>query len=110
MAISKLCDAYKWSPGEFGNYTHIYALWRASVLTSVVLQSSIIQNIVPRSNKWAFGMLVEECQQLRALSELQWRAYQTGPQHGACLSFLQSQLSNLTIATAREAIKLVREV
>ena len=52
----------------------------------------------------------EECQQLRAISELQWRAYQTGPQHGACLSFLQSQLSNLTIATAREAIKLVREV
>ena len=52
----------------------------------------------------------EECQQLRAISELQWRAYQTGPQHGACLSILQSQMSNLTIATAREAIRLGKSV
>ena len=49
----------------------------------------------------------EDGQKLRAILELQWRAYQIGLNAEL---LLQSQLSKLTIATTGEAIKLVREV
>ena len=53
----------------------------------------------------------EEIAQLRGvLGSIQWRAYQTGPQHSARLGLLQSEMSNATVHTLRMANKLCREV
>ena len=52
-----------------------------------------------------------ESQQLQGiLGAAQWRVYQTGPQHGARLSGLQSQITTATVSTLREATKLAREI
>lgn len=52
-----------------------------------------------------------ELSQLRGLlGGIQWRVYQTAPQHAAQLSMLQSDMSKATLKTLKDANKLCREV
>lgn len=52
-----------------------------------------------------------EKSQLRGLlGGIQWRVYQTGPQHAAQLSILQTEMAQATVKTLKDANKLCREV
>ncbi|CAJ1414285.1 unnamed protein product, partial [Effrenium voratum] len=53
----------------------------------------------------------KERSQLRGLlGALQWRCYNTAPQHAARLSLIQSEVNTATIATVKAMNKLLREV
>ena len=114
-AVSHLYDAYQWSPWEIEAFSHCGVKLVQHPDGSVNLNHADYCaeiepiNITGRSDK--DRVTSSELQELRAvLGALQWRVYQTGPQHGARLSMLQSQLADPTVATLCEANKLVREV
>ena len=116
-AVSHLYGAYQWSPWEVDTYMHCGVQVNQSADGSVFLNhADYCSEITPivlkdknQSDKEPASS--EQLQQLRAiLGALQWRVYQSAPQHGARLSMLQSQLAHPTIGTLRETNKLVREV
>ena len=105
----------QWSDREADAYTHCGVQLLQNRDGSVILNHaeycSGIEQINFENRHDGEAISAGEKQQLRAvLGALQWRVYQTGPQHGARLSSLQSQLASPTVATLRETNKLVREV
>ena len=113
-AISKVFDSYRWSDWEVDNYAHCGVQITQHVDGSTVLSQSDycadIDQIKFQDRHDHLAVTEEEKQQLRGvLGALQWRVYQTAPQHGARLSALQSQLAAPTVATLRAANKLVRD-
>ena len=114
-AIQSIYDAYKWSPWESDSYMHCgvkvvqnadssFSLNHAEYCTS-------IEQIKFQPRHEGDSINEQEKNQLRAvLGALQWRAYQSAPQHQAKLSQLQSQVAFPTVRTLMETNKLVREV
>lgn len=115
QAVSHLYDAYQWSPWEVDCFMHCGVQVVQSGDGNIVLNHSEycseIEPISLQGKTDKDDVSPDQHQQLRAvLGAIQWRVYQTAPQHGARLSMLQSQVSRPTIQTLREANKLVREV
>ena len=114
-ALQGIYNAYQWSPWEVDSYYHcgVQVLQQADGSSSLCHSKycESIEQIQFQRRDEAEPATESEKQQLRGvLGALQWRAYQTGPQHSAKLSFLQSQLSTPTVKTLMETNKLVREV
>ena len=114
-ALEGLYKAYDWSPWEADTYMHCGVQVIQNADGSSVLNHSkyceSIDQIQFKQRHPNESVTVEERQQLRAvLGALQWRVYQSAPQHGARLSALQSQLADPKVQTLLEANKLVREV
>ena len=115
-AIQALFDAYSWSDWEIDSYMHCGVHVQQvptgeTVLNHADFVHQIEQIRVDSSRSDKDDITDLEKQQLRgALGALQWRVYQTAPQHGARLSFLQSQISRPSVGTLRECNKLIREV
>ena len=114
-ALNILYKTYSWSDWESDVYMHCGVQVIQNQDGSTVLNHSeycsTIEQINFQSRHDDQAITEGEKQQLRGvLGSLQWRAYQTGPQHGARLSSLQSQLASPTVATLRDTNKLVREV
>lgn len=116
QSISQFHSAYSWTPWEKDSYMHCGVQVTQRQDGSFVLNHSdyctTIEPIKIDKKRHDNDRCTEdEKQQLRGvLGALQWRAYQSGPQHGARLSQLQSQLASPTIQTIHETNKLVREV
>ena len=114
-ALQGIYDAYQWSDWEIDSYFHCgVQVLQAADGSSSLCHSKYCESIEPivfERREESEKATENEKQQLRgALGALQWRAYQTAPQHSARLSFLQSQLSNPTVKTLMETNKLIREV
>ena len=114
-AIQSIYDTYKWSPWESDSYMHCGVKVVQSPDSSFHLNHSEycanIDQIKFQPRHEGDAINDSEKNQLRAvLGALQWRAYQTGPQHSSRLSQLQSQISSPTVRTLMDANKLVREV
>ena len=115
-SISQFHSSYKWTPWEKDSYMHcgVQVVQRQDgsfTLNHSDYCSTIEPIKISRQRHGNDRCTNEEIQQLRGvLGALQWRAYQSGPQHGARLSQLQSQLASPTIQTIQETNKLVREV
>ncbi len=114
-AISAVYDSYKWSDWEVDCYQHCGVSLTQQVNGNITLSQAdyctTIEQISIKSREYHRQVTDEEKQQLRGvLGALQWRVYQTAPQHGARLSALQSQLASPTVQTLLEANKLVKEV
>ena len=114
-ALSKIYEAYQWSPWECDTYTHCGVQVIQHPDGSIDLDHSNycanIDQILVHGRNDKDKLTPSELQQLRGvLGALQWRVYQSAPQHGARLSFLQSQLASPNVSTLKEANKLVREV
>ena len=114
-AMNEIFQAYKWSDWEVDSYMHCGVQVIQDHGGAVTLNHSeyctTIEPIVFKDRHENSDVSPEEKQQLRgALGGLQWRVYQSAPQHAARLSALQSQISKPTISTLRETNKLIREV
>ena len=114
-AISTVYDSYKWSDWEVDCYQHCGVSLTQQVNGNITLSQAdyctTIEQIKVQAKDQHRKITDEEKQQLRGvLGALQWRVYQTAPQHGARLSALQSQLACPTVNTLLEANKLVKEV
>ena len=114
-AISTVYDSYKWSDWEVDCYQHCGVSLTQQVNGNITLSQAdyctSIEQIKVQAKDQHRKITDEEKQQLRGvLGALQWRVYQTAPQHGARLSALQSQLACPTVNTLLEANKLVKEV
>ena len=105
QSISQFHSAYSWTPWEKDSYMHCGVQVTQRQDGSFVLNHSdyctTIEPIKIDKKRHDNDRCTEdEKQQLRGvLGALQWRAYQSGPQHGARLSQLQSQLASPTIQT-----------
>ena len=113
-AVDFLYQAYKWSPWEIDAFSHcgVQVLQKPDGTTMLnhAEYCEGIELIQFDSKEEKREPTDSERSQLRgALGALQWRVYQTGPQHGARLSLLQSQLAHPTIQTLKDANKLIRE-
>ena len=113
-AVSEIYKRYQWSPWEVDSYMHCGVQVIQSGDGTITLDhSAYCSNIEQIEIAGGDDDPVSdmEKQQLRGvLGAIQWRVYQSAPQHAARLSMLQSQISHPTKATLREANKLVREV
>lgn len=115
-AVNHLYEKYKWSDWEADSYMHcgVHVTQHSSgafSLSHSEFCSSIDQIYVDKDRSDKDNVNEGERQQLRAaLGAIQWRVYQSGPQHGAKLSALQSQITCATVHTLRETNKLIREV
>ena len=114
-ALSYVFEKYRWSDWEADSYSHCgIQVTQKSDGSTILSHSEYCSGIdqikfEPRHDNEQ--ITAEEKQQLRGvLGALQWRVYQSAPQHGARLSALQSQLAHPRVSTLREANKLVREV
>lgn len=117
-ALSTIYSSYQWSDWEVDCYQHCGVSPTQQSNGNITLSQadycSTFDQITIKSKDHHRTISDEEKQQLRGvLGALQWRVYQTAPQHGARLSALQSQLAcptGPTINTLLEANKLVKEV
>ena len=115
-ALSYLYKAFSWSDWEADSYQHcgVQVIQHPSghaVLNHSEYCTSIEQIRLSPNQDEKDKVTDEQHPQLRAvLGALQWRVYQSAPQHGARLSLLQGQLSSPSVSTIRETNKLVREV
>ena len=115
-AVDHLYETYRWSDWEADSYMHcdVHVVQRtdgSSALSHSDYCTSIEQIQVSKDRSDKDPVSESERQQLRgALGAIQWRVYQSGPQHGAKLSNLQSQITTATVHTLRETNKLIREV
>ena len=114
-ALDAVYQAYSWSPWEADSYMHcgVQVVQRADGTTTLnhAQYCETIEQIEILGSDDKRAVTDSEKSQLRAtLGALQWRVYQSAPQHASRLSSLQSQLSSPTIQTLRETNKLVREV
>ena len=114
-AIDYVYRAYRWSPWECDTYSHcgvqvIQKQDGTTVLNHAEYCESIEQIAVESTDEKRSPTEGEKSQLRGALGALQWRVFQSAPQHASRLSALQSQLSSPTIQTLKDTNKLVREV
>ena len=115
-AIEYIYNAYQWTPWEADSFMHcgVQVLQKADggiLLNHAEYCVGIEQIFVAKDRSEKDVVSDAERQQLRgALGAIQWRVYQSAPQHGAKLSILQSQITTATVHTIRETNKLIREV
>ena len=115
-ALSQVYHRFLWSPWEMDQFYHCGV--RVSQhsdhtfdLNHAEFCSQIQQVPVASGRNDDDPITEEEASQLRGiLGGIQWRAYQTGPQHSVKLGMLQSEISRPTVKTIRAANKLCREV
>ncbi|CAE8626358.1 unnamed protein product [Polarella glacialis] len=111
-------DAYKWTPWEVNTFGHCgvdvtQGLNRGFVLSQADYVNNIDQiELTPERRVETSASITEaERSEMRAvLGAVQWKVYQTGPQHSAQLSLLQSSITLATVQTLLDVNKLVREV
>ena len=114
QALEGIYRAFEWSPWEIDNFSHCGVQVCQSADGTITLDhsaycSEIDQIQVTGDDK--DPVTEKELSQLRGLlGAIQWRAYQSAPQHSSRLSQLQGHLTCATKATLREANKLAREV
>ena len=116
-ALHYLYDKFIWSPWEANRFDHCGVQLHQNTDGSFLLDHSQFcekleqVEIVKDGRKEGDAAHEGEKSQLRGLlGGIQWRTYQTGPLHAAQLSFLQSEMSQATVKTLRDANKLCREV
>ena len=105
--------AYKWSPWEATDFSHCGVRVVQHEDFSFSLNHSefcedLKQIPVPREER---PMSESEMSQVRAvLGSIQWRVYQSGPQHASKLGYLQSLCATRDSSVIPAVNKLVREV
>ena len=113
--LHDLHAAYKWALWEAENFLHCGLRLQQFADDSVMLDhSEFCGNLsqMPSRAKGDESPLTEkEVSQARAiLGSAQWRVTQSGPQHAAKLSYLQSFLATKSPAAVEQVNKLVREI
>ena len=116
-ALTYLYDKFTWTPWEEGRFEHCGVDLSKERDGSFVLDhsrfwSKLQQVDIEKGDRKEDDEASEvEKSQLRGLlGGIQWRVYQTAPQHAAQLSMLQTEMTKATVRTLREANKLCREV
>lgn len=115
-AVSQIYHRFLWSPWEVDSFAHCGVKITQNTDFTFNLDHSefctgLQQITVGTSRSDEEAATPEEVAQLRGiLGSVQWRAYQTAPQHSARLGLLQSEMANATVRTLRSANKLCREV
>eukprot|EP00439_Symbiodinium_sp_Y106_P027544 s2166_g3.t1 len=115
-ALEGFFEKFRWSPWEFGAFSHCGIQIRESSDGSKILDHSkyceTLDQIPVESQRGDSDPATpREIGQLRALlGAAQWRAYNTAPMHAAKVGILLSQVSSATARTLREANKLAREI
>ena len=107
--------AYRWSPWEVDSFEHCGVSLNQTSNMEILLDHSKfctnIQQIELEGDKSKRPVTEGEREQLRAvLGAVQWRAMQSGPQHCAKLSQLQSRIVTADTQVIADVNKLVREV
>lgn len=113
QSLRDLHASLKWSPWECDPYEHCgINLCQKNDFSFVSDHSSYCSQIKQIDvDKTKDMITAEEMSQARAvLGGIQWRVQQTGPQHAAKLSLLQSALPNGSKDVLFQINKLVREV
>ena len=100
---------------EHGTFTHCGVVLRENEDLLVTLDhSKFVESLEPaifEARDDDSPVTEKERSQLRGLlGALQWRCYNTAPQHAARLSLIQSEVNTATIATVKAMNKLLREV
>ena len=113
-ALTQFYHRYDWSDWEFGSFSHCGVILKENEDFSVTLDhASFVDNLEPVEfqNRDEKEQVTEfERGQIRGLlGALQWRCYNTAPQHAAKLSLLQSEICVATVATIKKLNKLLRE-
>ena len=106
-------NAYEWSPWEHGAFRHCGVNIMQHPDHSVSLDhSSFCQELkqldpIREERK----LTLAEVSQVRAvLGSVQWRVYQSAPQHAAKLNYLQSLIASQDSSIVEQVNKLIREV
>ena len=105
-------QSFVWSPWEEQSFTHCgVALEQTQISVFPLAIATIVEQINQITiNDKEPGITAEEMSQARAvLGAIQWRAIQSGPQHSAKLSWLQSALPNGGKDVLHQINKLCRE-
>ncbi|CAE7501659.1 unnamed protein product [Symbiodinium natans] len=105
--------AYEWSPWEYGAFKHcgVQIVQHPDFSVSIDHSSfcSELKQMTPI--KETRKLHPEELSQVRAiLGSIQWRVYQSAPQHAAKLNYLQSLVAVQDSSMVEQVNKLVREV
>ena len=113
--LHDLHESYKWALWEAENFLHCGLRLQQFADDSVMLDhSEFCSNLsqMPSRKKGDESPLNEqEMSQARAiLGSAQWRVTQSGPQHAAKLSYLQSFLATRHHSAIEQVNKLVREI
>ena len=113
--LHDLHESYKWALWEAENFLHCGLRLQQFADDSVLLDhSEFCSNLsqMPSRSKGDESPLTEkEMSQARAiLGSAQWRVTQSGPQHAAKLSYLQSFLASRHFSAIEQVNKLVREI
>ena len=105
--------SYKWSPWEATDFSHCgVRVVQHDDFSFSLNHSEFCEDLkqipVPREDR---PMSDSEMSQVRAvLGSIQWRAYQSGPQHASKLGYLQSLCATRDSSVILAVNKLVREV
>ncbi|OLP85639.1 putative transposon protein [Symbiodinium microadriaticum] len=105
--------SYEWSPWEHGHFKHCGVSIMQHPDFSISLDhSAFCQELKQMSPiKDERKLTADEVSQVKAiLGSVQWRVYQTAPQHAAKLSYLQSLIASQDASIVEQVNKLVREV
>ena len=111
--IHNFKKAYEWSPWESGSFKHcgIHLLQHPDY--SITLDHSAFCGELKQMTpiKESRTLTESEIGQVRAiLGSVQWRVYQSAPQHAAKLSYLQSLIAAKDSSIVEQVNKLIREV
>ena len=105
--------SYEWSPWEYGHFKHCGVQITQHADHSVTLDHSGFCQELKQMNpiRETRKLTSEEVSQVRAiLGSVQWRVYQTAPQHAAKLNYLQSLIAAQDSSIVEQVNKLIREV
>ena len=105
--------SYEWSPWEYGHFKHCGVSIMQHPDSSISLDHSAFCQELKQMNpiRGERKLTAEEVSQVKAiLGSVQWRVYQTAPQHAAKLSYLQSLIASQDPSIVEQVNKLVREV
>ena len=115
LFLHRFKASYRWSPWECDSFDHCGVQLHQTPSKEIILDHAKfctgIQQISITTKDPKAPATPQEVEQLRAvLGAAQWRVVQSGPQHGAKLSQLQSRITKADGQTLAEASKLVREI
>ncbi|CAK9012642.1 Retrovirus-related Pol polyprotein from transposon RE1 (Retro element 1) (AtRE1) [Includes: Protease RE1 [Durusdinium trenchii] len=115
LFLHRFKASYRWSPWECDSFDHCGVQLHQTPSKEIILDHAKfctgIQQISITTKDPKAPATPQEVEQLRAvLVAAQWRVVQSGPQHGAKLSQLQSRVTKADGQTLAEANKLVREI
>ncbi|CAE7708420.1 RE2, partial [Symbiodinium microadriaticum] len=105
--------SYEWSPWEYGHFKHCGVSIMQHPDSSISLDHSAFCQELKQMNpiRGERKLTAEEVSQVKAiLGSVQWRVYQTAPQHAAKLSYLQSLIASQDSSIVEQVNKLIREV